>query len=343
MQGVVLTGDRKLVVKEFPDPTPGPGQVVVKMQASAICGSDMYTYRAPSEQLQRRGEVIQGHEPSGIVEAIGDGVVSVQPGDRVTVYHYMGCGHCAHCAAGNLMWCGETRGLGGRADGGHADKIVVDERNALKLPDELSFIDGAAIACIAGTTYSALSKISPSGRDLLAVFGLGPVGLCGIMFSKAMGAEVIGVGRRAIRLELARVLGAAKVVDIDEGEDAWKQLRELHLPRGIDAAYETAGTRDAYVTMLRTLRKGGRAAVVSGGRFGSQPFDPGMIISKQLTIAGSFVMPLFMYEELAGFMVRHALHFEPMVTHRFTLDDAEEAFALVDSGECGKVVFEWSD
>jgi propanol-preferring alcohol dehydrogenase len=340
MRGVVLTGDRKLLIKEFPDPIPGPNQVVVRMKASAICGSDMYTYRAPSEHIKRRGEIIQGHEPSGIVESIGPGVTKVQPGDRVTVYHYIGCGQCEHCAAGNFMWCPKTRGLGGHIHGGHADKILVNEVNVCKLPDELSFIDGAAIACIAGTTFSALSKVNPSGRDTLAVFGLGPVGLCGVMFGKAFGARVIAIGRRAIRLDLARKLGADEVVDIDQGEEAWKRLPELQ-HQGVDIAYETAGTRDAFIAMMRVLRKGGRAVLVSGGRFGEGRFDPGMIISKQLSIFGSFVMPLWMYDELVRFMVSHNLHFEPMVTHRFTLDQAEEAFALVDSGECGKVVFEW--
>ncbi|MCL6629887.1 MAG: alcohol dehydrogenase catalytic domain-containing protein [Armatimonadetes bacterium] len=341
MRGVVLTGDKKLIIKEFPDPIPGPNQVVVKMKASAICGSDMYTYRAPAERVRHRGEVIQGHEPAGIVELVGPGVTKVQPGDRVTIYHYMGCGHCEHCAAGNLMWCSDTRGLGGRAHGGHADKILVNEVNACKLPDELSFVDGAAIACIAGTTFSALSKINPSGKDSVAVLGLGPVGLCGVMFAKALGDRVIAIGRRSIRLDLARQLGADEIVDIDQGEAAWKAVPEIQSHKGVDAVYETAGTADAFWTMMRMLRKGGRAVLASGGRYGEGRFDPGMIISKQLSIFGSFVMPLWMYDDLARFMVAKNLHFEPMVTHRFSLDQAEEAFALVDSGECGKVIFEW--
>ena len=340
MRGVILTGEGGVEIKEFPDPKPGPEQVVVRMKASAICGSDLQAYNANRERVQKRGDVIQGHEPSGIIESIGPGVTAVQPGNRVTIYHYLGCGECEQCAAGNLMWCREARGLGGGAHGGDADMLLIDERNALKLPEELSFIDGTAIACIAATTYSALSKIGPSGKDTLAVFGLGPVGLTGVMFGKAMGARVIGVGRREIRLNLARQLGADEVIDIDKVAEPGKALLELTGGRGADAAYETSGSQDAFAAMLHGLRRGGRAVFVAARASEGRPLSLGPAIGKQLTIMGSFVMPLHMYGDLVRFMLAHDLHFEPMVTHRFPLEKAPEAFALFDSGECGKVVFE---
>jgi len=344
MRGVVCAGDREVLVKDFPDPTPGPGQVVVRMKAAGICGSDLVAYYAAMEKAEKRGDIIQGHEPAGIVESVGEGVTAVEPGDRVTVYHYLGCGKCEQCAAGNIMWCAQTRGLGGGAHGGQADLVLVDERNALKLPDELSFIDGAAIACIAGTTYSAFSKISPSGRDTLAVFGLGPVGLTGVMFGKAMGARVIGIGRRAIRLQLARDLGADEIIDIDEVEEPGKEILRLTGGLGADAAYETSGSGNAFAWMLQSLRRGRRAVTVAGIKTEAERRIPlSSIVGKQLTICGSFVMPLGMYGDLARFMVSHNLHFEPMVTHRFKIEDAAEAFALFDSGETGKVVFEWQD
>jgi propanol-preferring alcohol dehydrogenase len=245
MRGVVLTGEQGVEVREFPDPVPGPGEVVVRLRASAICGSDLPAYNAPKEGRRDREMLIQGHEPSGIVESVGPGVTTVQPGDRVTVYHYLGCGHCEQCAAGYLQWCRDARGLGSHVHGGDADLLLIDECNALKLPDELSFVDGAAIACVAGTTFSALSKIAPSGRDTLAVFGLGPVGLTGVMFGKAMGARVIGVGRRAVRLDLARRLGADEVIDIDDVPESGRRLLELTDGLGVSAAYETSGSADA--------------------------------------------------------------------------------------------------
>ena len=338
MRGVILAGEKEVLIKEFPDPVPGHGEVVVRMKAAAICGSDLPAYNAPKDQRAKR-EVIQGHEPSGIVESIGPGVTSVQPGDRVTIYHYLACGKCEQCAAGNLMWCREARGLGGGAHGGDADFILIDERNALKLPEQLSFIDGAAIACIAGTGYSALSKIAPSGRDTFAVFGLGPVGLTGVMFGKAMGAKVIGIGRRKIRLDLARTLGADEVIDIDEVPETGRALMELTDGRGADAAFETSGSPAAFAAMVQGLRRGGRAVTVAGARLES--FSTGPLVGKQLTIMGSFVMPIHMYGDLTRFMLAHDLHFEPMVTHKFPLEKASEAFELFDSGECGKVVFVW--
>ena len=103
MKGVVLLGDRECCVKEFPDPAPGPGQVRVKMMATGICGSDLHLYHIDKERAKKRGDRIPGHEPCGVVDAVGHGVTKVKEGDRVTINHYLGCGYCENCAAGNLM------------------------------------------------------------------------------------------------------------------------------------------------------------------------------------------------------------------------------------------------
>ena len=108
MRGVLLPGNREVAVSDFPDPSPGFGEVVVRMRAAAICGTDLHLYRARPENRRPSPDIIPGHEPSGVVEAIGEGVTHVKPGERVSVYHYLGCGQCAHCRAGNIMWksCG---------------------------------------------------------------------------------------------------------------------------------------------------------------------------------------------------------------------------------------------
>ena len=109
MKGVVILGERECCVNEFPDPEPGPGEVRVKMMATGICGSDLHIYHIDKARAEKRGERIPGHEPCGIVERLGPGVKKVREGDRVTVYHYLGCGHCEMCASGSMMWCRETR------------------------------------------------------------------------------------------------------------------------------------------------------------------------------------------------------------------------------------------
>ncbi|MGQ9456374.1 MAG: alcohol dehydrogenase catalytic domain-containing protein [Armatimonadota bacterium] len=121
MRGVVLLGDGKLEVREFPDPVPGPGEVVVRVKTAAICGSDIHMYHAPNGRGVGR-DVIAGHEPAGIVESVGDGVTSVKPGDRVSVYHYIGCGKCKNCLMGFWQWCLQTKGLGAHINGADADR-----------------------------------------------------------------------------------------------------------------------------------------------------------------------------------------------------------------------------
>ena len=118
MKGVVFPGDRKTEVREFPKPEPGPGQVVVRMKVAGLCGSDLHLYQQTS--AQRAGnDTIPGHEPGGVVESVGAGVDTVRVGDRVSVYHYLGCGHCKQCLAGYIQWCPERRGYGGPSHGGH--------------------------------------------------------------------------------------------------------------------------------------------------------------------------------------------------------------------------------
>lgn len=338
MRGVVLLGEGELAVREFDDPVPGRGEVVVRTRAAAICGSDIYMYHSPRKWHEGKPEVVAGHEPAGVVESVGEGVALVKPGDRVSIYHYIGCGKCRQCLAGFRQWCPETKGLGGHVHGADADLVLVKEDNCFVLPDQLNFIDGAFMACAAGTTYSALHKLRPNGTESLAVLGLGPVGLSGVIMAKAMGAQVVAIGRRKIRLDLAREFGADYILDADDPEtpNAIKGL----FPAGIDMVYETSGAPEAHKYTLQILRRGGRACMVAGrGSVDSLSASP--IIAKQLTIHGSFVLPIWMVPEMAAFMVQHKLPFEKMVTHRFSLDQAKEAFELFDSGECGKVVFEW--
>lgn len=338
MKGVILLGEGELAVKELEDPKPGRGEVVVRTRVAAICGSDIYAYNSPKKWREGKCEVATGHEPAGVVETVGEGVTLVKPGDRVSVYHYIGCGKCHHCLAGYWQWCPDTKGLGGHVHGADADFVLVKEENCYILPDELSFIDGVFMACVAGTAYSALSKLRPNGADTLAVFGLGPVGLTAVMMAKAMGAQVVAIGRRKIRLDLAREFGADYILDADDPE-THGILKSL-FPAGVDMACETSGAPEAHKFMLNILKKGGSACLVSG-RGPVDSISASSLIHNQITLMGSFVLPIWMVPEMASFIVRHKLPFEKMVTHRFKIDQAEEAFKLFDSGECGKVIFEW--
>ena len=339
MRGVVFLGDRRAEVRDFPDPEPGPDEVVVQLKVSGLCGSDLHSYRQTAEQ--RAGQdTIPGHEPSGIVASVGAAVNTVQVGDRVSVFHYRGCGHCKHCLAGNIQWCAERRGYGGPIHGAAADYILSDARNCLPLPPELTFAHGALMACAAGTAFSAMRKLQVSGEDTLAIFGQGPVGLCGLVMAKAMGGRVIGVEPLAERRAVSTALGADETID-PTGTDVLTAIRDLTHGEGADLAFETSGTAAGQNGAVDGLRLGGKAAFVGFG-VREKTLNPAQFIGRQLTLMGSFVMPIYMYWDLADFIIEHDVPLEQMITHRFSIEEAPEAFRLFDSGKTGKVILEWA-
>jgi threonine dehydrogenase-like Zn-dependent dehydrogenase len=343
MQGVVFLGDRQVEVREFPRPRPGPGEVLVQMKRAAICGSDLHAYRRPAAHFAGLPAYIPGHEPAGVVAEVGPFCRRVRAGDRVTIYHYMGCGHCAHCLSGYLQFCPERRPLGQAGTvGPNADFMVVDERNCLPLPDELSFEDGAFIACIAGTGFSALRKLALNGEQTVAIFGQGPVGLTGTVMAKALGARVIGIDPAPERLALARQFGADAVLNPADG-DLPAAIQDLTRGSGVDAAYETSGAPAAHQAAIDVLRPNGRGVFVGFGSSGPS-VNLTTIIGKQLTLMGSFVMPIHYYEDLVRFLLDHDLppRFQQMITHRFPIAEAQAAFQVADAGTAGKVMFAWA-
>ena len=163
MRGVVFTGNRGARIDQFPEPQAGPGDAVVKVRASGLCGTDLHRYRAPEPT-----NMITGHEPCGVVAELGPGAPpGIGVGDRVMVHHYAGCGVCEICAMGYEQLCpqGHVTYGGGTGHGANADYILVPSRSLVLLDDELSFEEGAAISCGTGTAWNGLKKMGVSGRD----------------------------------------------------------------------------------------------------------------------------------------------------------------------------------
>src|SRR3989441_5560549 len=244
MRGIVFLGSRKLDVREFPDPTPGPGEVVLAIKGSGMCGSDLHPYRATGNAAAGLGlggggtPVIGGHEPCGVVHAVGAGVDPGLVGRRVMNHHYKGCGWCKHCRAGWSQLC--RHGItvyGMTGHGAHAPYMKVPAFTLVPMPDAITFEEGAAISCGTGTAYGALKRLDVSGRDTLAVFGQGPVGLSATLLGRAMGARVIAVDISAERRQLAKEFGADAVVD-PQAVDPVAALRELTRGAGVTAALD---------------------------------------------------------------------------------------------------------
>ena len=185
MRGVTFLGGRTLQLMEFPDPAPGPSDVVLEIKASGMCGSDLKFYRASGETASLglgkvSGPVIAGHEPCGVVAAVGSAVDprTAPIGARVMVHHYSGCGRCTHCRTGWSQMCvaGSTV-YGVTGHGAHAPYMKVPAHTLVALPDEIDFATGAAISCGTGTAYQALRRMNLAGGDTIAIVGQGPVGL----------------------------------------------------------------------------------------------------------------------------------------------------------------------
>ncbi len=238
------------------------------------------------------------------------------------------------------MWCPDRRGYGGPIHGSCADLILTDARNCLPLPPELSFASGAMMACNAGTAFSATSKLQISGLETVAIFGQGPVGLAGVIFAKALGGQVIAIEPIPERRQLALDLGADETFDPTE-VDPIEAIRELTHNEGADCVFETSGSSPGREGAVACLRPGGRAVFVG---FGSQDKTLNLsdIIGRQLTLMGSFVLPIHMYWDMAKFIVDRNLPLEAMITHRFSIDEGPQAFECFAGGQTGKVILEWA-
>ena len=341
MLGVVFTGDSNLEIREFADPSPGPGQVVVEMKSSGLCGSDLRPYRSSVEELGPRAEVITGHEPCGVVAEVGAGVRNVRVGDRVMVHHYSGCQRCEYCQTGWTQLCQTEyqKVYGSGAHGGNADYELIEDYMCVPMPDGLSYEEGAAIACGTGTAYQALRRLDVSGRDVLAVFGQGPVGLSGTFLGAHMGARIIAVDPVAERRELAEASGAWKSIDPLK-DDPVSAIYDLTGGRGADCTLDATGIGEVRANAIRSARIWGRACLVGEG--GSMTVEPSPdIIHRQLNLYGSWTFSKTVLEELSTWVVERNIPLSDIITHRFTLDKAEEAFTLFNGATTGKVVFNW--
>jgi threonine dehydrogenase-like Zn-dependent dehydrogenase len=339
MKGLVLPGNRQTEIREYPVPEPGHGQALVRMKASALCGSDLRAIYRPTDQGSGpeayRG-VIAGHEPCGIIEQVGPDVEQFSVGDRVVVYHIAGCGQCWDCRGGWMISCSQPQraAYGWQRDGGHAPYLLADVRTLVHLPDELTYMDGAMVACGLGTAYAACLRSNVSGRDVALITGLGPVGIGTALLCRAMGATVVGVEGIGARCELAERLGFHDIVG--PGDGALDALMDRTGGRGCEVAIDCSGNGVARRLCLEAAREWARVVFVGEG--GTVEFQPSpLLIHKQLTLHGSWVCSLPQMEELVELLVRWDLHPEVMVTHTFSLDQGREAYETFDTGETGKV------
>ncbi|MGA9869367.1 MAG: zinc-binding dehydrogenase [Acetobacteraceae bacterium] len=349
MRGVVFTGGRELELMDFPDPTPGSGEVVIEMKASGMCGSDLHQYRRPKGDKgasvgglpSNPNPVIGGHEPCGIVAARGPGVSEREApiGARVMVHHYQGCTLCNHCRSGWSQLCQEVpvKVYGNNANGGHARYLVVPANTLVPLPEELSFQTGAAVACGTGTAWGALRRMNLAGNDTIAIFGQGPVGLSATQLAKAMGARVIALDVSPERLERAKEFGADEVVN-PRSNDPVGAVKDLTHGYGADLSLDTSSQPEGRISAIRAVKVWGTMCFVGERNDVTIDVSPD-VLRKQLTMIGSWTFSVIGQAECARFIADRKVEVDRLFTHSWRLDQADEAYRLFDTQTTGKGVF----
>lgn len=317
-------------VCDWPDPAPRGEEVVVKVRAAAICGSDLHNMYRKKTAFPH----IPGHEGAGVVTAV-DAPRTVRPGDRVMNLAFIGCGRCAWCRVGDVSLCQDKQGsIGFTRNGVHAEYALVPERALLPLPDTVSDEAAACILDPIGTTFHALKRMGARAGHTVAVFGLGPMGLGGVLVAAFLGAEVIGIDPIAFRREHAQTLGAARVVD-PASTDVTAALTQDH--GGPDMVLECSGSAAALRQALDAVRPKGAVSIV--GENPEAVISPsGHFNRKEVTLCGSTCFPAGDYEDILR-AIERGLDPARLITHRFSLEEAAEAYAAFDRGETGKVVF----
>jgi threonine dehydrogenase-like Zn-dependent dehydrogenase len=332
-------GERQAVCHEREDPRPAPNEVLIKMKAAGICGSDLHLYRRPDPRFVDSGRV-PGHEPAGVIAELGADVRGWSVGDRVTAYFRQVCGKCHYCRSGHSNVCINRRGsygVGpGTADGADAEYMVVEAQYLFEVPDDFSLEDGAIVACQGGTAYYPLTRLGASGQDVLVVSGLGPVGLLATLFGRRMGAEVVGIDPSPDRRAFGEKLGARRTFDPTAGAIG-EQLRACY-PQGADKLFEASGAAAAHAAIPDLLRPLGMAALVGLGT-AELKVALGPLVHRELVLFGTSAFPTSQYDEIWRFLRRHGIAPSQVVSHRFAIDDGAEAFRLADTATTGKVCF----
>ena len=318
-----------LEMQEVPVPHWGVNDVLVKVKAAGICRSDMH-YRTGASTVPNLPRTL-GHEVAGVIEEVGAEVGNVQVGDRVCLHYLVTCGDCRYCAMGSEQFCTTGSMIGKYQDGGYAEYIVVPSRNAVPLPDDIPFEQGAIMMCSSATSFHALNKAGLKPGESVAVFGVGGLGISAVQLARAFGAlDVYAVDINADKLRLAESYGAIAVNA--STADPVAEIKRLTDGQGVDVALELVGLRQTIEQAVHSLGVFGRAVLVG---IAEQPFEIHSyhdIIPKEAQIIGCSDHLLQELPLLVELVRRGALDLSSVITRTVPLD-AEAINAALDDLE----------
>jgi len=326
---------------EMPIPALGPRDVLIKIKAAAICGSDINFYKYEKsfcESFIKKFPFVAGHECSGVVEAVGPAVTYVKPGDRVSCDSHVPCGHCRQCQIGRSNLCTNMGHFGHNMDGCFSQYAVTSEANVRKVPDELSF-DAAALLEPFGVVIRPVLESGVPG-SVVCVSGCGPIGLFAIALAKAVGAyKIFAIGNKEWRLNKAGEMGADVLINSTEHPDFSKILKENTID-GVEVFLECSGNVDVINEALLSVCRGGTICSIGNPKKDLVVTDPYKKLTlSEIVFKGTFGRTMFAtFEKAERFLMKGAVDLDKIITHRFSMKDYEEAFKVAMSGQCGKVL-----
>ena len=338
MKAAVFHSGTDVRVENVPDLRPGPGEVLCRVGAAGICGSDLHGYRAAKEGRPWAGRyprVAPGHELAGTVVALGEGVTALCEGDRVGIEPLCGCGQCEWCRTGQYHLCPQLEHIGGARSGGFAEFAVAPVDKCFRLPAHVAFDEASTLDC-AAVGLHAIHRVPITPQDTVVVFGAGPIGLYTAACARLAGAALVIVvgGRRERPLALAREhYGAHETLRASAG-DPVQAILELTGGRGAEVVFETVGGHaNTLDQCLASTRRGGTVGVV-GAFHEPQTFTPALGMRKELSLVWVWSYAMWgtraEYAIVLDMLAAGRLRARPMITHHYPLAEIGAAFAAAD-------------
>ena len=320
-------------------PVCGHNDVLIKIKKTAICGTDMHIYNWDKwSQETIPVPMVVGHEFVGVIEAIGQEVKGYEVGDRVSGEGHITCGHCRNCRAGKRHLCRNTYGVGVNRQGAFAEYLVIPADNAFKIPDDIPDDMAAIFDPFGNATHTALS-FDLVGEDVL-ITGAGPIGVMAAAICRHVGARnVVVTDINDYRLKLAKQMGASRTVNVSS-EKLSDVMAELGMVEGFDVGLEMSGVGSAFSNMLESMNHGGHVAIL-GIPSADTKIDWNQVIFKGLHLKGIYGREMYetWYKMVA--MLQSGLNLDPIITHQFAIDDFQQGFEVMSSGQSGKVILDW--
>ena len=327
-------------MEDIPEPKAGPNDVLIAIDRTAICGTDMHIYNWDAwAQKTVPVPMAVGHEYCGHIVELGSEVRGLAIGDRVSGEGHVTCGYCRNCRAGRRHLCRNTVGVGVDRPGAFAQYMSLPAVNAFKLPAAISDDIAAILDPFGNAVHTALA-FSVVGEDVL-ITGAGPIGIMAAAVARFVGARhIVITDVNDYRLALARKMGASRAINVQrESLDA--TMRELGMQEGFDVGLEMSGNAAAFRELLRTMHHGGSVAIL-GIPPGETAIDWNQVIFKGLTLKGIYGREMFETWYKMASLLQSGLNLEPIITHHFAVQEFERGFQTMGSGQSGKVILDWS-